>query len=295
VHLWRKIAAGLAASSCFHRARDLYAQNQRHWQLPLSKLDKLRIGLFLILSDYAAGKFPPTFHDQQAAYAAEVDYRDKLGGLSQRDAAEAEMRKPFWGAPSLAAFLPNLVRLVQALEAAGVRPPAKVLELGCGGGWMAEMLATIGYDVTGTSISPLDIADARKRIVSLAAKDLRTALCFEVAPMESVSETLGAREHFDAAFVFEALHHAFDWRRAIQSTRVALKPGGWLFVCQEQNLIHTFAAYRVAKLSDTHEIGFSRRELISFLRANGFAPVRSMSQPLHFWIGQHWIAAQRRV
>ncbi len=108
---------------------------------------------------------------------------------------------------------------MKLLRQINVKPPARLLEIGCGTGWMAEFMAITGFDVTGTSIVPADIKDARRRITSVAAKGLSTTkLRFEVAPMEAVDEMVGPRDYYDAVYVFEALHHAFDWRQAIQAS-----------------------------------------------------------------------------
>ena len=147
--------------------------------------------------------------------------------------------------------------------------------------------------MTGTSISPTEIGDAQKRIASVRAKGLATPLRFEVAPMESVAETLGARDTFDVVFVYEALHHAFDWRAAIRSSYEALKPGGWLLLCQEPNVLHTLRSYRVARLSNTHEIGFSKQELIDGLHAAGLKNIVSAGAKMHFWSKPLWVFAQK--
>ena len=68
-------------------------------------------------------------------------------------------------------------------------------------------------------------------------------------PMESVADFLQDKEvlPFDVVFVFEALHHAYDWHQSLKSAFECLKPGGWLIICNEPNLIHTFVSYRIAK------------------------------------------------
>lgn len=111
--------------------------------------------------------------------------------------------------------------------------------------------------------------------------------------MESVADQVGPKNYYDAVFVFAALHHAFDWREAIHSAGECLKPGGWLFLCNEPNLVHTFSSYRVAKLSNTHEIGMSRRQLMEQMRKCGITRIVSLGSLLHFWIKPHWICGQK--
>ncbi len=289
----RKIASLLANGPVFARGRRLYDQNQRNFWLPLSKYDKLQSGVYLVLTDYAKGLFPPTFDDQQAAYAAEIAYRATIPGVTAEKVTEGEMQKPFWFGGFTRKYLQGFLKLMTHLETLQIRPGTKLLELGCGTGWMAEFLAVTGYEVTATSIAEVDIEAGRLRAASLATKGLVRSLRFEATPMESVAQALGLKDHYDAVYVFEALHHAFDWRSALESSRDCLKPGGWLLVCNEPNLVHTFSSYRVARLSNTHEVGFSRRELMTFLRQKGFINVRRSGNPFHFWIAPHWICAQK--
>jgi 2-polyprenyl-3-methyl-5-hydroxy-6-metoxy-1,4-benzoquinol methylase len=173
-----------------------------------------------------------------------------------------------------------------------VSPSAKILELGCGSGWMAEFLAVMGYDMTGTEIAEEEITDANRRIRSLEVKGFSPALKFVATPMESV-HTVVAADSFDAVFVFAALHHAFEWREAIRSSFACLKPGGWFVICDEPNVLHIFISYRVAKLSKTHEIGFSKSELVTELRKTGFRKIISTGAKLHWWFRPHWLLAQK--
>ena len=289
----RTLAKLLARSPLFSSGKRLYEQNCREWSFPFSKFEKLQIGAYLILEDYSQGLFPPRFEDQAKAYAMEINYRSHLPGVNLDATRQTELRKPFWFGPAAVEYLSGFSQLVIVLEQLKISPPARILELGCGTGWTAEFLAIAGFDVTGTSIAPLDIADARMRLQSIVAKGLTAKLKFEIAAMESLSESASHQNQYDAVFFFEALHHAFDWRRAIQSTYDCLRPGGWILICNEPNVLHTFISYRSAKLVNTHEIGFSRGELMRHLSKSGFTSVKYLSTPFHFWTKKHWIVARK--
>ncbi len=289
----RTLAGKLARSPFYSRGRRLFEKSRHDWNLPLSKLDKLLAGTYLILEDYSQGRFPPKFEDQAAAYAAEAAYRSGLPGLKFEAMRDGELRKPFWKGRAAEKYLGRYIRLTLLLDQLKLSPPARLLELGCGTGWMSEFLAITGFDVTGTDVAPQDIEDARLRSQSIAAKGLDPKLRFEIAPMESVATAVGPKSHYDAVFVFEALHHAFNWRRAVDSSLACLRPGGWLLICCEPNVLHTFISYRIAKISNIHEIGFSRGELVRHLKKTGFISVKSFGTPFHFWIKPHWIVAQK--
>jgi 2-polyprenyl-3-methyl-5-hydroxy-6-metoxy-1,4-benzoquinol methylase len=289
----KTLARLLAQSPLLARGRRLFGKNSKDWGLLTSRFDKFQAGVYLILQDYSLGLFPPKFEDQAKAYAAEIDYRSHIPGLSLETARQNELKKPFWFPAAAERYLSCFIRLIKMLDRTKLAPPARLLELGCGTGWMSEWLAIAGFDVTATDINPSDINDAQARLRSIQTKGLTVQLRFEIAPMESVAEQVGPVNHYDAVFVFEALHHAFDWRKTLQSSFECLRPGGWLLICNEPNLLHTFVSYRVAKLSNTHEIGFSRRALTRHLTKVGFARVKYMSTPFHFWAKPHWIAAQK--
>jgi SAM-dependent methyltransferase len=293
VNVTRSIARTLAHGPLLSKGKRLFEQNSKDWNCLSSKSDKLQAGLYLILEDYSKGLFPPKFEDQAKAYAAEINYRNHIPGQTVETVNRGELRKPFWFGRPAEKYFNSFIRLTKLLAQINVHPPARLLELGCGTGWMAEFLAIMDFDVTGTSISPTDIKDARARLDGVVAKGMNVKLRFEVAPMEAVDEMVGPRNYYDAVFVYEALHHAFDWRQAIQSSFECLRPGGWLLICREPNVLHTFISYRVAKLSNSHEIGFQRGALTGHLRKVGFSTVKYLSTPFHFWVKNHWIIAQK--
>lgn len=287
-----RVAGALARSALLRNGRRLWAANEGEWTLPLSRLEKVQAGLYLVLRDSETGLFPPTRATRDEAIASEVAYSASLPGVDLPAVREMHMRKPFWTGGSRE-LLGAFVELVEALERLGIVPPARLLELGSGPGWMAEFLALQRYDVVGTTLSEEDVRDARRRCASIEAKGLTPTLDFVAAPMEDVDRVLAAAPPFDAVYVFEALHHAFDWREAIRASRSLLKEGGWLLICKEPNRIHTLSAYRAATLSHTQEIGFSRRELVAQLRRTGFDQVRVLKHRVHLGVRPHWIAARR--
>ena len=289
----RGLATLISRSPLCARGRRLWQQNEAEWNLPLSKLDKLQTGVFVILRDYGTGEFPPTFEDQARAYENERAFRFALPGVTVDAFRDAEMRKPFWRGGGARRYIEGYLTLAEALERVGVHPPARALELGSGGGWLAEFMAVHGYDVTGTTISEEDIRDAHRRIDALGARGLPGRLRFLASPMEEVDGAVGALAPFDVVFMFEALHHAFDYRRALSAAYRALRPGGWVMILGEPNVMHTFIAYRGARLTHTHEIGFSRRGLRLALRHAGFGTMRVLKNRWHAWVRPHWIAAQR--
>lgn len=101
------------------------------------------------------------------------------------------------------------------------RPPARLLDLGCGGGWASIFYARAGYEVVGQDIAPdmIDLAEENGRLNGVS--HLARFICSDF-------ESLTFHEEFDAAIFFDALHHAEDELSAIRSAWRALKPGGIL-------------------------------------------------------------------
>ena len=151
------------------------------------------------------------------------------------------------------------------LEGALPRPPCRVLEVGCGSGAIAAMLAGRGYDVTGLDASAEAVADCRARGVQAAEGDF---LSFRGA------------EPFDALLFTRSLHHIESPAKASGHAYALLKPGGSI-VAEE------FAVERM-----DNETARWFYELCSLLEAAGLMapdPGRDplAASPLDRWFRDH--------
>jgi SAM-dependent methyltransferase len=287
-------AAGILSKSFFLKSgAELWRNNQTNWYFPLSKFQKILTGIYLILHDYSEGRFPPIYANREITYRGEILYGEDLPGISKSTFDIDEVRKPFLNFQACRKFLSAFTTMVGSFEKHGIRPPGRLLEIGCGSGWTAELLAIIGYQVLGTNLLPQSIELARRRISSLEAKGLSFGLDYKVAPMESVADVLDEKGSFDGVYVYEALHHAFAWREALQSVYESLKPGGYLFIFDEPNAVHTLSSYRVGRLSNTHEIGFWPGEMKRYLKKIGFSNIHHLKAQYHFYCRPFSLVAQR--
>jgi SAM-dependent methyltransferase len=139
----------------------------------------------------------------------ELTYYDQIGQSGQQHA----VAKPF-STPECASYLFRVGALMSLLPA----PPARVLECGCGTGWLAYFLAKRGYDVVATDVSPAAIRLAQTN--PMFHSGLKPE--FLVAD----AEKLPFAAEFEAAIFFDALHHAVDELAALQCAWRALRPGG---------------------------------------------------------------------
>jgi len=292
----KQIAGILSQFFLFNRARHLLACNQRDWSYPLTKWQKFLVGTYMILHDYSQGLFPQKHKDEQATFAAEKAYGETVQthGATAADLLLLSMRKPFWHGPGCAGYLRDYIWIQSALHGCGVNPPASLLEVGCGAGWTAEFLAAAGFKVLATTLDTAAGQFIQLRRQSLAAKGLPSGLEFRQSPMEYIHDKVCDLPPFDAVYVYEALHHAHDWRKAVKSCYDSLAPGGWLFIFNEPNIAHTFISYRVGRLSNTHEVGINPSHLRRHLKQVGFRRIKVLKNRFHWWFSPTWLAVQKK-
>ena len=187
------LASWLAESPFLSEGKRLFEANLKDWNMRLSKFQKLQAGTYIILKDYARGAFPPVYNDREKTYQAEIDCRNSLPGMTSADVAAANMQKPFWFDRTLRKYLDEFCLLCECLQQCHITPPARVMELGCGHGWTTELLATMGFEMMGTSIGEDDINYCQKRIASLEAKGLKRVMQFKTSPMELVADQVGPK------------------------------------------------------------------------------------------------------
>jgi 2-polyprenyl-6-hydroxyphenyl methylase / 3-demethylubiquinone-9 3-methyltransferase len=106
--------------------------------------------------------------------------------------------------------------LVHTLD---VDPPGKrTLDIGCGGGFLAEEFAKLGCDVMGIDPSAPSIAQAAAH-----AADAGLTIMYRVASGEALPF---ADATFDIAYCCDVLEHVDDLDKVIAETARVLKPGG---------------------------------------------------------------------
>lgn len=99
----------------------------------------------------------------------------------------------------------------------------RVLDVGCGGGLLAESLARAGARVTAIDLAPGMIEVAR-----LHAAESALSIDYRVAAAEDLAQT--APQSFDAITCMEMLEHVPEPAATVASLARLLRPGGTLFV-----------------------------------------------------------------
>ncbi len=94
----------------------------------------------------------------------------------------------------------------------------RALDIGCGGGFLAEEFAALGCQVTGIDPSPVSVSAARAHA---SAQGLR--IDYQVGSGEHLPALDDA---FDLVYCCDVLEHVSDLDRVISETARVLKPGG---------------------------------------------------------------------
>lgn len=133
-------------------------------------------------------------------------------------------------------------------------PPARILDMGCGGGWTSIFFAKRGYEVVGQDIAQdmVDLANQNK-----ARQDLDARLSFVCRDYEETN----AADEFDAVVFFDCLHHSDDERAALASAYRALKPGG-IVITHEPGEGHSIAPGSIEAMA---LYGVSERDMPPYL------------------------------
>ena len=99
----------------------------------------------------------------------------------------------------------------------------RVLDVGCGGGILADSMARCGADVLG-----IDLSTKALKVAQLHALEAQTpTLTYrEVSAEEIASEQPGS---FDVVTCMEMLEHVPDPASVVRACAALVKPGGWVF------------------------------------------------------------------
>ena len=97
----------------------------------------------------------------------------------------------------------------------------KVLDVGCGGGILAESMARRNADVTG-----IDLGTENLKAAALHAEQsgLESTLCYQHIPVEALAKTHAGQ--FDVVTCMEMLEHVPDPSSIVQACYELLAPGG---------------------------------------------------------------------
>ncbi len=216
------------------------------------------------------GRLPSLGQDHARGHKTYVENLTEGGRLWLRT-------KPFHAPPTdeLTLCLRTYAHIIEQLS---LGLGAQVLDVGCGPGWMSEFLARCGYWVTGIDISEDMVEIARSRVESIerpigdGVDEPRAE--FHAMPVQDLPWS----DRFDAAVLYDTMHHFDDELATLKVLNRALVPGGRIYIREgarpaqgsegEQQLIHEMEQY------GTLESPFDPDYLEQVVREAGFTDVR---------------------
>lgn len=117
-----------------------------------------------------------------------------------------------------------------------------VLDVGCGGGILAESMAKLGAHVTG-----IDMGEEPLNVAKLHALEVGVSLNYEKVTAEAFAEQ--NPQQFDVVTCMEMLEHVPDPESVIASLATLVKPGGHVFM---STLNKTLKGYLFAIVGAEH-------------------------------------------
>ena len=98
----------------------------------------------------------------------------------------------------------------------------RVIDIGCGGGILAESMAARGAEVTGIDLSEKPLSVAKLHLLESGRQvDYRLIAAEEIAVQQPA--------HFDCVTCMEMLEHVPDPPSTVRAAAALAKPGGWVF------------------------------------------------------------------
>lgn len=182
----------------------------------------------------------------------------------------------------------------------GLAPLAgkRVVDVGCGGGILADAMARKGAEVLG-----IDLASKALKVAQLHALEAGTP---NVAYREVSAEALAAEQpgQFDVVTCMEMLEHVPDAGSVVRACATLVKPGGWVFFSTINRNPKSFlfaivgAEYVLNLLPrGTHEYLKLIRpsELAAWCRTSGLALDQTRGMQYNPLTRRYWLSADTSV
>lgn len=135
--------------------------------------------------------------------------------------------KSFWRDPLFVQlYLGRIVDEYLSLLAKHCGPAQRILDVGCGAGYVALELARNGYHVLGIDVSDANIQIARRMLAENPFRDGFGSLRYERTPFHL------ATGRYDVILFSVSLHHMPDPEAVVRRASDLLEPGGTILCCE---------------------------------------------------------------
>jgi len=174
----------------------------------------------------------------------------------------------------------------------------QVLDVGCGGGILADSMARKGATVTGIDLSSKALGVAQLHALEAATPNVS----YEEISAEDLARD--RPETFDVVTCMEMLEHVPDPSSVVRACHMLVKPGGWVFFSTINRNLKSFlfaivgAEYVLGMLPrGTHEYAKLIRpnELARYCREAGLELEHSRGLEYNPLTGRYWLSADTTV
>jgi len=168
-------------------------------------------------------------------------------------------------------------------------PPARLVDLGCGNGFLSSRLEQLGYQVTAVEPSDDGVARAREAHPSLRV--------IQASVYDDLPALLG--ERFDAVVATEVIEHLLEPKRLVANAFRLLRPGGTFVLSTPYHgylknlaisLLDGWDRHWDVAWDGGHVKFFSPRSLRTMLEQAGFREVRFSNVGRAPWLWKSMIA-----
>ena len=174
----------------------------------------------------------------------------------------------------------------------------KVLDVGCGGGILADSMARKGAEVTGIDLSSKALKVAQLHALEASTKGVTYR---EISAEGLAAEQPGA---YDVVTCMEMLEHVPDPSSVVKACSTLVRPGGWVFFSTLNRNAQSFlfaivgAEYMLNLLpKGTHEYAKMIRpsELASYCRAAELELLHTKGMEYNPLTKRYWLSANAKV
>jgi 2-polyprenyl-6-hydroxyphenyl methylase/3-demethylubiquinone-9 3-methyltransferase len=150
----------------------------------------------------------------------------------------------------------NPLRLAYVERLCGGLAGKRILDVGCGGGLLAETMALKGANVTG-----IDLGEAPLAVAELHALESKVVVNYQRTSAEDFTKQVPGQ--FDVVTCMELLEHVPNPASTVQACATLVRPGGWVIF---STLSRTLKSYVFAILGAEYILGILPKGTHQFAR-----------------------------
>ena len=182
-----------------------------------------------------------------------------------------------------------------------IRPPARVLEIGCGIGLDSFVMARRGLDITAVDLTDVGVSTARQRFADSGVPGSFAVCNAAFLPLPGGS--------FDYVYSFGVLHHTADTAACVRETHRVLRPGGQARIMlyhrrsinelvhrllrvpfeERDELCPMVRRFTLSEVREMFSMFSSVHAELAYAFGEGYGALfRVTPQRLHNWLSRHW-------